>query len=92
MNSRMHARIVGRVQGVGYRYYARERAEELGLQGWVRNLRDGRVEAVVEGPKDAVESFLEWCRRGPPAAIVRQVEAEEEPATGEFTSFEIRHD
>lgn len=89
MNHRLHAWIEGRVQGVGFRYYARDQAQELGLRGWVRNLPDGRVETVVEGERDRVDSFLLWCRDGPPSAVVRRVESQQEAATGEFTSFEI---
>lgn len=86
---RVHAFIEGRVQGVGYRYYARERAEELGLCGWVRNVHDGRVEVLVEGEDERVSEFLEWCRGGPPSAIVRGVQVDEERPTGEFSSFVI---
>jgi acylphosphatase len=89
MKCRVHAWIEGRVQGVCFRYYARERAEELGLCGWVRNLSDGRVETLVEGERDGVDNFMDWCRKGPPSAIVRNVELRIEPVTGEFASFEI---
>lgn len=91
MKRRIHVFIEGRVQGVCFRYYARERAEELGLHGWVRNMSDGRVETVAEGERDNVDSYLEWCRTGPPSAIVRHVSAADEPANGEFASFEVRH-
>ena len=83
---RVRARISGRVQGVFFRASCAERAEALGLSGWVRNASDGGVEAVFEGEEAAVEAMLAWCREGPPYAEVRNVEvAEEAPAgTGGF--------
>jgi acylphosphatase len=71
-------RIQGRVQGVWYRGWAVEQARGLGLSGWVRNRRDGSVEALVTGPETAVRTMIESCRRGPPAARVERVL--EEPA------------
>lgn len=91
MKRRIHAVIEGRVQGVCFRYYARERAVELGLQGWVMNLADGRVETVAEGDADRVESYLSWCRNGPPMAVVRRIDVVEEPAKGDLMTFEVRH-
>lgn len=67
--------IHGRVQGVGYRYAALDAAERLGVTGWVRNRRDGAVEAFVQGDTEAVAAMLVWCRRGPGAAQVTSVEA-----------------
>ena len=69
----VHLLISGHVQGVSYRYSMGERARAAGLRGWVRNLRDGRVEAVVHGPAHAVDALLAWCRQGPPAARVDEV-------------------
>jgi acylphosphatase len=66
--------IRGRVQGVGYRYAAQDAAEGLRISGWVRNRRDGTVEALVQGDPQAVAAIIEWCRRGPPAAEVTGVE------------------
>jgi acylphosphatase len=65
--------IRGRVQGVGYRYAMIEAARTLGLTGWVRNRRDGTVEAHLQGNADALERLLEWSRRGPPSARVTAV-------------------
>ena len=81
-------RVTGRVQGVGYRAALCAAAEELGLDGWVRNRSDGSVEAEVAGPSDAVEALIEWARQGPPAARVADVRVETvEPnsAQGGFT-------
>jgi acylphosphatase len=70
-----HVFVSGRVQGVGFRWAARAKGEELGLAGWVRNLPDGRVEAWVEGEEHALEAMLTWLARGPGAARVTNVEA-----------------
>jgi acylphosphatase len=69
--------IRGRVQGVGYRAWVEVKALELGVQGWVRNCRDGSVEAVLAGPEDAVLSMIEVCRDGPPAARVTAIDQRE---------------
>ena len=66
--------IEGRVQGVGYRWWALGEAERLGLAGWVRNRRDGSVEALAIGPQAAIDRFAEACRQGPAHAAVRRVE------------------
>ena len=80
MAKRAHVWISGLVQGVNFRWYTTERARQRGLAGWVRNLADGRVEAVFEGDPDAVDSLVEWCRTGPRHAEVRNLEiAWEEP-------------
>jgi acylphosphatase len=87
---RAHLYIYGRVQGVFYRQTAKEVAERHGLSGWVRNLRDGRVEMVVEGPSESVFKMIEWAKQGPPLARVDKVEVFWEEYTGEFTGFETR--
>jgi acylphosphatase len=79
---RLEVRITGRVQGVWFRASTREEARRLALDGWVRNLPDGRVEAVFEGEEAALEGMLAWCRTGPPGARVDEVEAVRGPATG----------
>jgi acylphosphatase len=79
--------IKGRVQGVGFRYALADEARELGLRGWVRNCRNGDVEAIVAGPAQGVDAIIAWAHKGPPAARVAAVSAE--PAVGEFTGFEI---
>ncbi|MFB6129500.1 MAG: acylphosphatase [Salinigranum sp.] len=86
---RAHVFVSGRVQGVFYRANTRDAAEERGLSGWVRNLEDGRVEAVFEGPADAVEGMVEWCHTGSPAADVADVSVEYDDPAGE-DGFRIR--
>jgi acylphosphatase len=81
--------ISGRVQGVFYRASAQQEAMRLGLAGEIRNLPDGRVEAVVEGPKERVEEFIEWCKRGPPSAEVEHVRVRWSAARGEFRTFMV---
>jgi acylphosphatase len=80
---RAHVFVSGRVQGVFYRANTRETARENGVDGWVKNLEDGRVEAVFEGPEDAVEEMVEWCHTGSPAADVEGVDIEYEDPQGE---------
>lgn len=82
--------ISGKVQGVYYRASAAQEATRLGLTGYAKNLPDGRVELVAEGPDTALASLKQWCHQGPPAADVDRVDAAEGAATGEFTSFEPR--
>lgn len=87
---RVELRITGRVQGVFYRASCATAARDLGLVGWVRNVPDGSVEAVAEGPREALESLVAWCSRGPPAASVDDVQARWASASGEFTTFAVR--
>jgi acylphosphatase len=86
---RRHLWIEGLVQGVGFRWAAAQRAQALGLAGFVRNLPDGRVEAAAEGEARAVRAFEAWCRRGPSAARVSAVRGEDEPPLG-ARGFEVR--
>jgi len=87
---RASAVISGRVQGVAFRYYTVDEATALGLSGWVRNLPDGRVELVAEGPRDRVDDLIRWCHRGPPAARVDAVEVTLEAPRGDPPGFHIR--
>jgi acylphosphatase len=86
---RAHVFITGRVQGVGYRFSTRDEANRLGINGWVRNLLDGRVEALFEGNKAAVEEIIKWCHKGPRAAVVKDVAVEYEEPEG-LLGFETR--
>lgn len=83
-----HLVITGLVQGVGYRQWMCAEAERRGLTGWVRNRRDGSVEAMVDGPAEAVASMIEAARRGPRAARVGDVQVTQ--AEGRFSGFEWR--
>ena len=85
---RVRALITGRVQGVWYRASTREEAVRLGLSGWVRNLPNGSVEAVFEGDRTRVDSAVEWCRQGPPHAIIENVVTRQETPEG-LVGFEI---
>jgi acylphosphatase len=86
----LHLQITGRVQGVWFRESMRREAERLGVAGWVRNRPDGSVEAVAQGPADAVDALVDWARTGPPQARVeRIVETETE---GHYRVFEKRTD
>ncbi|MEW6722624.1 MAG: acylphosphatase [Candidatus Micrarchaeota archaeon] len=91
MKERLHILVSGDVQGVFFRANAQNEARRLGLTGWVRNLEDGRVEAVAEGERNALEKFLEWCGRGPAGASVSGIESEWLAYQGEFRDFSIRY-
>lgn len=86
---RAHVWISGRVQGVGYRFSTVEQANKLGVSGWVRNLPDGRVEAVFEGSREAVEEIIRWCHKGPRSAVVKDVAVVYEEPDG-LQGFETR--
>ena len=89
-NSRAHAYISGSVQGVSFRYYTYHEALKHGLRGWVRNLEDGRVEAVFEGEKAGIEQVLERSQNGPPAAKVDSIEVDWDEPVDSLTSFNVR--
>lgn len=86
---RVHLRVWGRVQGVFFRASTRDKAVLLGLRGWVRNRADGTVEAVAEGPEDALQRLVTWVHRGPPIADVAEVEVVWEEEAG-LRGFEVR--
>ncbi len=88
---RAHVYISGRVQGVFFRAFTAERAKELGLTGWVKNLPDGRVEAIFEGEEDKIKEMIARCREGPPHSIVRDVDVRFEKPTGEYQSFVVSY-
>jgi acylphosphatase len=89
--TRVHAIISGRVQGVFFRMETMRAAQRIGVSGWVRNLRDGTVEAVFEGDKALIDAMLNWCKQGPPHAHVTDVKVDLEDYTGEFKSFEVAY-
>lgn len=89
MNSRAHIIVSGRVQGVFFRDTTQRWASSLDLSGWVRNLMDGRVEAVIEGDRDKIESLILRLKEGPPMARVERVQVDWQDYVGEFTDFRI---
>jgi len=92
MNSkRVHLLVEGRVQGVYFRQGMMETAEKNNVLGWVRNLPDNKVEAVLEGNDSNVDAVIEWARFGPAGAVVQELKVTEETYVGEFSDFEIHY-
>jgi len=85
-----HLQITGRVQGVGFRYSMQREATRIGVRGWVRNCRDGSVEAVVQGNDAAIAAITDWARHGPPGARVEEVRVANADAEENLASFEQR--
>ena len=90
---KVRARVIieGRVQGVFFRYHTQEMAFKWGVKGWVRNRRDGRLEAVFEGEKEKVDRIVQWCHRGPSEAKVTEVHLTWEDYKEEFSDFSINY-
>jgi acylphosphatase len=86
---RVHVWVRGHVQGVWFRESTRREAEARGVAGWVRNLPDGRVEAVLQGASDAVDAMVSWCRHGPPLARVADVQSVPEPVDPSIHAFTV---
>lgn len=86
---RVHAKVYGFVQGVGFRNFVRKHAKDLGLKGWVRNNLDGTVQAVFEGDEGSISTILEKCKSGPTNSWVEKVETNEEELKNEFEDFSI---
>jgi len=91
MRLRAHVVVSGLVQGVCFRYATEKEAGRRGVSGWVRNLPDGRVEAVFEGEEERVDEMIAFCRRGPPGARVDGVEVRREAPSGTSGGFSIRY-
>lgn len=87
---RKHVYLKGRVQGVGFRASARRKAKKLSVTGWIRNLFDGRVEAVVEGNQEKVNKMVNYLRNGPQFAQVEDIEIHNENYTGDFQNFRVK--
>lgn len=83
--------IRGRVQGVFYRAFTRDIASQLGLTGWVRNLSDGSVEALIEGDRDEIGRAIQHCYSGPPGALVEDISVAWEDYQGDLRGFQIRY-
>ena len=82
--------VEGMVQGVGFRFHTQKQALAMGVRGWVRNLDDGRVEVLAQGPSAAVKPLMEWLRRGPQRARVDKLTESDEDYSENFDSFEVR--
>jgi acylphosphatase len=91
LKARAHVHVTGRVQGVFFRAETADLAHRLGLVGWVRNLSDGRVEALFEGEKQDVEEAVAFCEQGPPGAQVQKLDVIWENWKGEFSDFRVRY-
>ena len=93
MESDVRARLLisGRVQGVAFRWETLQAAQRYQVNGWVRNLPDGRVEAVLEGSRQQVNDLIDWCRQGPPIARVDNLDIQWEDFRGAYQAFEITH-
>jgi acylphosphatase len=91
MKKRVHVFVSGIVQGVGYRWFVRKNAKILNLKGWVANLNDGRVEAVIEGEEEKIEKILKLMKSGHPFARVDEIKISFEDFKGEFEDFEIKY-
>ncbi|OZI33712.1 acylphosphatase [Bordetella genomosp. 5] len=83
----LHIIVRGKVQGVGYRHATVRRAHLVGATGWVQNMEDGTVEALIQGTPDQVDQMLEWLRRGPPAAVVTDIETRRDDTEKRFRHF-----
>jgi acylphosphatase len=86
-----HVFIEGRVQGVGFRHFAKVNAEEVGVYGWVKNLPDGRVEAIFAGPLDHIREMVNRCEEGPGASRVDDIDVTVEEAEEDYEGFEVRY-
>lgn len=84
-----HIFITGRVQGVGFRHFTRKNAEALGVTGWVKNLPDGRVEAVFQGSEEQIEELIQRCKNGPVASYVQDIEVEKDSGDENFDDFSV---
>ena len=91
MNSRVNIIISGRVQGVWFRASTKQKADQLGITGWVRNNSNGCVEAVFEGDEETIQEMLEWCHQGPTYAKVKDVKVTKSTPTNDFEGFSIRY-
>tara|TARA_B100001971_G_C18266628_1_gene593511 strand:+ start:6530 stop:6802 length:273 start_codon:yes stop_codon:yes gene_type:complete len=88
---RVRIRVYGMVQGVFFRANAKRMAESLGLRGYAKNMPDGSVEVVAEGLEEKIKKLIEFCKKGPEAAVVKRIDVKFEEASNEFEGFEVRY-
>lgn len=91
METNVFVRVSGRVQGVWFRASTKQKAEQLGVTGWIRNTSDGCIEAIFEGNKNMVKEMVDWCNHGPPQAKVENIEIKNQPVTNAFDGFAIKY-
>ena len=91
MNARVHVIISGKVQGVWFRASTKQKADELGITGWVKNTSDGNVEALFEGLDNHVGEIVDWCKTGPPFAQVKNIRIIRLDPKKDFNDFSIKH-
>ena len=91
VNARAHVFVNGQVQGIFFRQNTKQKAESHGVTGWVRNLPDGRVEAVFEGKEEDVRALVDFCRKGPRGAVITNVDVTFEGFAGEFRNFKVSY-
>ena len=91
MKINVHVIISGRVQGVWYRASTKQKAEQLGITGWVKNTIEGGVEAVFEGEEKIIEDMIKWCYNGPPNAMVKDVKVKRQTLINDFNGFSIKY-
>jgi len=89
-NRRAELVVHGDVQGVSYRYFARDIAKKMGVKGWIRNEADGSITIIIEGDDDRVSNFVNWCKQGSPMSTIKDVEIKDSKYSGLFKNFEIR--
>ena len=90
MKKRLNLKIIGQVQGIGFRYWAQQQAQKFGLTGWVKNEDDGSVSLVVEGDEEDLKKFLDICKKGSSFSSVEEIQEAWGKSTGEFQNFEIK--
>ncbi|MEF8848640.1 MAG: acylphosphatase [Candidatus Thermoplasmatota archaeon] len=91
MKKNIHVEVSGKVQGVWFRANTKEKAEQLNINGWVKNTADGKVEAVFEGEEENIKEMLDWCHQGPPLAKVQTVDVEEKNSLEGLEGFSIKY-
>lgn len=91
MKKNVHITINGKVQGIWFRANTKQKAEQLGITGWVKNIPNGSVEAIFEGEENCIKEMIDWCQHGPPQAKVENIEIKEQSITNGFDEFLIKY-